>query len=65
MKFKSLADQYGTTLHFGERDCTIQRRMQKLVEESPSPYIDDETREAMGRAAINAAKAVNYEGAEL
>lgn len=63
VEIQVLADQYGNTLHFGERDCTIQRRMQKLVEESPSPYIDEATRYAMGQAAINAAKAVNYEGA--
>lgn len=54
-------DQYGTVAHLSERDCSIQRRMQKLVEESPSPFADDELREKMGQAAIKAAKAINYE----
>lgn len=58
-----LADQYGNVIHLGERDCTIQRRLQKLVEEAPSPVIDDEIREKMGEAAIKAAKAVDYSGA--
>lgn len=55
-------DQYGTVCHMSERDCSIQRRMQKLVEESPSPFVDQELREKMGEAAIKAAKAINYEG---
>lgn len=50
-------------MHLGERDCTIQRRMQKLIEETPSPAITTETREKMGESAIQAAKAVNYVGA--
>ncbi|MEX0812362.1 MAG: acetyl-CoA carboxylase biotin carboxylase subunit [Chitinophagales bacterium] len=54
-------DQYGTVAHLSERDCSIQRRMQKLVEESPSPFMDDKLREKMGQAAIKAAKAINYE----
>ena len=58
-----LADQYGNVIHLGERDCTIQRRMQKLVEEAPSPAIDETTRQAMGDAAVKAAKAIQYSGA--
>lgn len=58
-----LADQYGNVIHLGERDCTIQRRMQKLVEEAPSPAIDEATRRAMGEAAVKAAKAIRYSGA--
>ncbi len=54
-------DQYGTVCHMSERDCSIQRRHQKLVEESPSPFVTPELRKAMGEAAINAAKAINYE----
>lgn len=63
VEIQILADQYGNVIHLGERDCTIQRRMQKLVEESPSPILDDTTRTAMGQAAVRAAEAVNYEGA--
>jgi len=55
-------DQYGNACHMSERDCSIQRRHQKLVEETPSPYMTDELREKMGEAAIKATKAVNYEG---
>lgn len=55
-------DQYGNACHLSERDCSIQRRHQKLVEETPSPFMTDELREKMGQAAIKAAKAVNYEG---
>ncbi|MEY4702442.1 MAG: acetyl-CoA carboxylase biotin carboxylase subunit [Bacteroidota bacterium] len=54
-------DQFGTVCHLSERDCSIQRRHQKLVEESPSPFMTDELRERMGQAAIKAAKAINYE----
>ena len=54
-------DQYGNVCHLSERDCSIQRRHQKLVEESPSPFMTDELRERMGEAAIKAAKAINYE----
>lgn len=54
-------DQYGTVCHLSERDCSIQRRHQKLVEESPSPFMTPELREKMGEAAIKAAKAINYE----
>ena len=54
-------DQFGNVCHLSERDCSIQRRHQKLVEESPSPFMTDELRERMGAAAIKAAKAINYE----
>ena len=55
-------DQYGEVCHLSERECSIQRRHQKLVEESPSPYLDDKLREEMGQAAIAAGKAIGYEG---
>jgi acetyl-CoA carboxylase biotin carboxylase subunit len=55
-------DQYGNVCHLSERDCSIQRRHQKLIEESPSPFITPELREKMGAAAIAGAKAINYEG---
>src|SRR6187551_3802254 len=54
-------DQFGNVCHLSERDCSIQRRHQKLVEESPSPFITAELREQMGEAAIKAASAINYE----
>ncbi|ATL47475.1 acetyl-CoA carboxylase biotin carboxylase subunit [Chitinophaga caeni] len=54
-------DQYGKVCHLSERDCSIQRRHQKLVEESPSPFMTPELREKMGEAAIKAAAAINYE----
>ncbi len=56
------SDQRGKACHLSERDCSIQRRHQKLVEETPSPYMTDELREKMGQAAIKAAEAVKYEG---
>jgi acetyl-CoA carboxylase, biotin carboxylase subunit len=55
-------DQFGKACHLSERDCSIQRRHQKLVEETPSPFMTDELREKMGQAAIKAAEAVQYEG---
>ncbi len=58
-----LADQYGTVVHLGERECSVQRRHQKLVEESPSPAVDAELRERMGEVAVRAAKAVGYTNA--
>ncbi|WP_414042952.1 acetyl-CoA carboxylase biotin carboxylase subunit [Macrococcus sp. EM39E] len=63
IEIQVLADQFGKVIHLGERDCTIQRRMQKLVEESPSPILNEATRESMGKAAVRAAEAVDYEGA--
>jgi len=56
------SDQFGTACHLSERDCSIQRRHQKLIEESPSPYMTDELREKMGEAAIKACNFINYEG---
>ncbi len=57
-----IADKFGNVVHLGERDCSIQRRHQKLIEEAPSPAVDEETRKKLGDAAIQAAKAANYEG---
>ncbi|MBL7046953.1 MAG: acetyl-CoA carboxylase biotin carboxylase subunit [Candidatus Marinimicrobia bacterium] len=56
------ADQFGNVIHLGERECSIQRRHQKLIEESPSPIVDDKLRKKMGEMAIRGAKAINYEG---
>ncbi len=58
-----LADEHGNIIHLGERDCTIQRRYQKLLEETPSPVVDDELRNRLGEAAIKAAQAVGYTNA--
>jgi acetyl-CoA/propionyl-CoA carboxylase biotin carboxyl carrier protein len=58
-----LADSQGNVIHLGERDCTIQRRHQKLVEETPSPAVDEELRERIGRIAVDAARAVGYRSA--
>src|SRR5207245_89289 len=58
-----LADAYGNVIHLGERDCTIQRRHQKLVEETPSPAVDEELRERIGRIAVDAARAAGYRSA--
>ncbi len=63
IEIQVIGDQYGTVCHLSERDCSIQRRHQKLVEESPSPFMTDALREAMGQAAVKGAQAVNYEGA--
>ena len=58
-----LADTFGTTVHLGERECSLQRRYQKVIEETPSPLIDAETRERLGSAAVASARSVNYSGA--
>lgn len=63
IEFQIMADNYGNIIHLGERDCSIQRRHQKLVEESPSPALDEATRKAMGETAVKAAKAVGYRNA--
>ncbi|MTV22503.1 acetyl-CoA carboxylase biotin carboxylase subunit [Staphylococcus delphini] len=60
IEIQILGDEHGNVIHLGERDCTIQRRMQKLVEESPSSILTEEKRKEMGDAAVRAAKAVNY-----
>lgn len=62
VEFQIMADRYGHMIHLGERDCSIQRRHQKLLEEAPSPALDDALRKKMGEAAIQVAKAANYEG---
>ena len=62
IEIQILADTFGTVIQFGERDCSIQRRHQKLIEESPSPAVDDKLRNKMGDAAIAGAKAINYIG---
>ena len=58
-----IADRHGNVIHLGERDCSIQRRHQKLIEEAPAPVVDAEMRERIGKIGIDAAKAVNYVGA--
>ena len=63
VEIQVLGDSFGNVYHYGERDCSVQRRHQKLIEESPSPAIDSEIRKRMGETAIIGAKAVNYEGA--
>lgn len=63
VEIQILADNHGNVIHLGERDCSVQRRHQKLVEEAPCPILTEETRTKMGDAAVRAAKAVNYSGA--
>ncbi|MCC7050932.1 MAG: acetyl-CoA carboxylase biotin carboxylase subunit [Bacteroidia bacterium] len=62
IEIQVVGDQYGKACHLSERDCSIQRRHQKLMEETPSPFMTPELREKMGEAAVKAALAVNYEG---
>lgn len=62
IEIQVVGDQFGKACHLSERDCSVQRRHQKLVEETPSPFMTDELREKMGDAAVKAALAVNYEG---
>jgi acetyl-CoA carboxylase, biotin carboxylase subunit len=63
VEIQILGDTYGNVIHLGERDCSIQRRHQKLIEESPSPIVDEDLRERMGEAAVRGAKSVSYRGA--
>jgi acetyl-CoA carboxylase biotin carboxylase subunit len=62
IEFQIAGDQYGKVVHLSERDCSIQRRHQKLVEECPSPFMTDKLRKAMGEAAVLAGESINYEG---
>jgi acetyl-CoA carboxylase biotin carboxylase subunit len=62
IEFQIAGDQYGKVIHLSERDCSIQRRHQKLVEECPSPFMTDELRQTMGEAAVQAGVAIDYEG---
>ena len=63
IEFQIMADSFGNVIHLGERDCSIQRRHQKVLEEAPSVFLDKELREKMGKTAVNAAKAAGYENA--
>jgi propionyl-CoA carboxylase alpha chain len=63
IEIQVLADSQGNTIHLGERECSIQRRHQKVIEEAPSPFLDEKTREAMGAQAVALAKAVDYQSA--
>jgi propionyl-CoA carboxylase alpha chain len=63
IEIQILADSHGNTIYLGERECSIQRRHQKVIEEAPSPFLDEKTRKAMGEQAVALAKAVNYKSA--
>ena len=60
IEFQILADKHGNMVHLGERDCSVQRRHQKVIEEAPSPFLDKSLRNRMGKAAIKAAQAADY-----
>src|SRR5271169_2811923 len=63
IEFQVLGDRHGRVVHLGERECSIQRRHQKLIEEAPSPVVDAETREAMGARVASALEKIGYSGA--
>lgn len=63
IEIQILGDQHGNVVHLGERECSLQRRHQKIMEEAPSPVMTEDVRQKMGEAAVNAGKAINYEGA--
>ena len=63
IEIQILADSFGNTVYLWERECSIQRRHQKVVEEAPSPFLDEETRRKMGEAAVKAAKSIGYHNA--
>ncbi|GGM40260.1 biotin carboxylase 1 [Paraliobacillus quinghaiensis] len=63
VEIQILADNFGNVIHLGERDCSVQRRLQKLIEETPSPAITEDIRQQMGEASVKAARAVDYSGA--
>jgi acetyl-CoA carboxylase biotin carboxylase subunit len=63
IEIQILADRHGNVIHLGERECSIQKRYQKLIEESPSPFVDPDLRQRMGRTAVRIARAIGYENA--
>jgi acetyl-CoA carboxylase biotin carboxylase subunit len=63
IEFQIIADTHGNFVHLGERDCSMQRRNQKIIEECPSPLISPEMRKRMGEASVNLIKAIGYENA--
>ena len=63
VEFQVLADEHGNCIHLGERDCSMQRRHQKVIEESPAPGIDEQTRQRMGKVCVDACLAIGYRGA--
>src|SRR5690606_39153553 len=63
IEIQVLGDKLGNVIYLGERECSIQRRHQKVIEEAPSPFLDEKTRKAMGEQAVALAKAVNYDSA--